>query len=138
MRGLILPILLAALLAMAPTCQQSPREEGEMQLMVSDMPCRQVWGRVLQELERLEIPVAASNPEEGWVETAPVLREALPGAPYARVEEQYRLELICRDALTTRITGRPKVTGIHRDQSRVVLADGWPYWERFLKNLKIK
>jgi hypothetical protein len=128
MGGLIPVVMLAALLALAPTCQQSPREEGGS--LVID--------RVLQELQRLDIPVAASNPEEGWIETAPVLREALPGGPYVRVEEQYRLELKCRDPLTTRISGRPQVTGIRGDQSRSVLTDGWPYWERLLKNLRIK
>jgi hypothetical protein len=138
MRGPILAILLASLLAMAPTCQQSSRDEGGSQLMISDLPCGQVWDKLLQELKRMEVPVAASNPEEGWIETAPVLREALPGDPYGRVEEQYRLELKCRDPLTTRVTGRPRITGIQADQSRLALADGWPYWERFLKNLKIK
>jgi hypothetical protein len=138
MRGPILAIVLASLLTMAPTCQQSSREEGGSQLMISDMPCGQVWDKMLLELKRLEVPVAASNPEEGWIETGPVLREALPGAPYGRVEEQYRLELKCRDPLTTRVTGRPRVTGINADQSRLALTDGWPYWERLLKNLKIK
>jgi hypothetical protein len=138
MRGLILAVVLVSLLTMAPTCQQSPRETGGSQVIVSDLSCRQVWDMVQRELKRLEIPVAAANPEEGWIETGPVYRDPLPGSTYARVEEQYRLELACREPLTTRISGRPQVRGIKADQSRVILEDPWPYWERFLKNLKIK
>ena len=130
--------MLASLLALAPTCQQSQREEGGSQVIVSDIPCRQVWEKIQQELKRLDIPVAGANPEEGWIETAPVLRDPLPGDPYTRVEEQSRLEIKCREALTTRISGRPRVQGIKADQSREVLADGDRYWERFLGNLKIR
>jgi hypothetical protein len=138
MRWLLGSILLAAFLSLAPTCQQSQREEGGSQVIVSDIPCHQVWEKVQQELKRLAIPVAAAKPEEGWLETAPVLREPLPGDPYVRVEEQYRLEIQCRETQTTRISGRPRVSGVRPDQSRVVIGDPWPYWERFLKNLEIK
>jgi hypothetical protein len=138
MRGLILAIMLVSLPAMAPTCQQSSREEGESRMIVSDIPCRQVWDKMQQELKRLEIPVAGANPDEGWIDTAPFQRDPLPGDPYVRVEEQYHIEMRCRDPLTTRISGRPQVLGIKADRSRAVVNDVWPYWERFLGSLKIK
>ena len=101
MRLILLFIVLASFFALGPTCQQV-REESGLNLIVSDIPCDSVGEKIQQELKRLQIPIRKIDPAQGLIETEPIQNDPLPGDGYRKVEEQYRLEMKCREPLTTK------------------------------------
>ncbi len=138
MRLILLMVVLASFAAMAPTCQQVREEESGLNLIVSDIPCDSVGERVQQELKRLQIPIRRIDPGQGLIEAGPVQNDPLPGDGYKKVEEQYRLEMQCREALTTKITCRAVVRGLNPDNTWTLLRETGPYERRFLEQVKIK
>ena len=134
---ILLLVILGSFLALGPTCQHTPKETG-LALIVSDIPCDTVWEKILQELKRLNLPVQKLDREKGMIETGPVQNEPLPGDPYKKVEEQYQLELKCRDPLTTRITCQTRVKGLTADNAWMPLKEVDRYQRRFLENLTIR
>jgi hypothetical protein len=137
MRLILLLVVLASFVSVAATCQQVRQESG-LNLIVSDIPCDSVGDKIQQELERLRIPVLKVDPAQGLIETGPVQNDPLPGAGYKRVEERYRLEMKCREALTTKITCQAVVKGLNPDNSWIQLSETGPYEKRFLDQLKIR
>jgi hypothetical protein len=137
MRLILLLIVLASFAAMGSTCQQVRQESG-LNLIVSDVPCDSVGDKIQQELKRLQIPVRKIDPAQGLIETGPVQNDPLPGDGYKKVEEQYRLEMKCREALTTRITCRAVVKGLNSDNTWIQLSETGPYEKRFLDQIKIR
>jgi hypothetical protein len=137
MRLILLLVILASFAAMAPTCQQV-REESGLNLIVSDIPCDSVGDKIQQELKRLQIPIRKVDPAQGFIETGPVQNEPLPGDGYKKVEEQYRLEMKCREPLTTKITCQAVVKGLNPDNTWTPLPETGPYEKRFLEQLKIR
>ncbi len=137
MRLILLLVVLASFVSMAATCQEVRQESG-LNLIVSDIPCDSVGDKVQQELKRLRIPVLKVDPAQGLIETGPVQNDPLPGDGYKRVEERYRLEMKCREALTTKITCQAVVKGLNPDNSWIQLSETGPYEKRFLDQLKIR
>jgi len=137
MRSTLLFIILASFFAMAPTCQQIRQESG-LNLIVSDIPCDSVGDKIQQELKRLQIPIRKIDPVQGLIETGPVQNEPLPGDRYKKVEEQYRLEMKCREALTTKITCQAVVKGLNPDNTWTPLTETGLYEKRFLEQIKIR
>jgi hypothetical protein len=137
MRLILLLVVLASFVAMAPTCRQVRQESG-FNLIVSDIPCDRVGDKLQLELKRLQIPVRKIDPAQGLIETGPVQNDPLPGDGYIKVEEQYRLEMKCREALTTRITCQAVVKGLNPDNTWIQLSETGPYEKRFLDQIKIR
>jgi hypothetical protein len=137
MRFILLLVVFASLLALGPTCQHTPRDTG-LALIISDIPCDTVWEKVLQELKRLNLTVKRADPEKGRIEIGPVQNEPLAGDAFKKVEEEYQLELKCRDPLTTRITCQTRVKGLTADNAWVPLKEVDRYQGRFLDNLKVR
>jgi hypothetical protein len=137
MRLILVLIVLASFVAMAPTCQQVRQESG-LNLIVSDIPCERVGDIIQQELKRLQIPIRKIDPAQGLIETGPFQNDPLPGDGYKKVEEQYRLEMKCREALTTRITCQAVVKGLNPDNSWTPLPETGPYEKRFLEQIIIR
>ncbi len=137
MRLILLFVVLSSFFALGPTCQQV-REETDLTLMVSGIPCDSVGDKIQQELKRMQIPVRKIDPAQGFIETGPVQNDPLPGDGYKKVEEQYRLEMKCREALTTKITCRAVVKGLNPDNSWTLLPETGPYEKRFLEQLNIR
>jgi hypothetical protein len=137
MRLILLLIILASFFALGPTCQQVRQESG-LNLMVSDIPCDSVGDKIQQELKRLQIPVRKIDPAQGLIETGPVQNDPLSGDGYKKVEEQYRLEMKCREALTTKITCQAVVKGLNPDNTWTQLSETGPYEKRFLEQIKIR
>jgi hypothetical protein len=137
MRLILLFIVLASFFALGPTCQQVRQESG-LNLMVSGIPCDSVGDKIQQELKRLQIPIRKIDPGQGLIETEPVQNEPLPGDDYKKVEEQYRLETKCREALTTKITCQALVRGLNPDNTWTQLPETGPYEKRFLERIKIR
>ncbi len=137
MRLILLLVVLASFVSVAATCQEVRQESG-LNLIVSDIPCDSVGDKLQQELKRLRIPVLKVDPAQGLIETGPVQNDPLPGDGYKRVEERYRLEMKCREALTTKITCQAVVKGLNPDNSWIQLSETGPYEKRFLDQLKIR
>ena len=137
MRLILVLIVLASFVAMAPTCQQVRQESG-LNLIVSDIPCDSVGNKIQLELKRLQIPIRKIDPAQGLIETGPVQNDPLPGDGYKKVEEQYRLEMKCREALTTKITCQAVVKGLNPDNTWTQLLETGPYERRFLEQIKIR
>ena len=137
MRLILLFIIVASFFALGPTCQQVRQESG-LNLMVSDIPCDRVGEKIQQELKRLQIPIRKMDPAQGIIETGPVQNDPLPGDGYKKVEEQYRLEMKCREALTTKITCRAVVKGLNPDNTWTPLPETGPYEKRFLEQINIR
>ena len=137
MRLILVLIVLASFVAMAPTCQQVRQESG-LNLIVSDIPCDSVGDKIQQELKRLQIPIRKIDPAQGLIETGPVQNDPLPGDGYKKVEEQYRLEMKCSEALTTRITCQAVVKGLNPDNTWTPLLETGLYEKRFLEQIKIR
>jgi hypothetical protein len=129
--------VLASFFALGPTCQQV-REESGLNLIVSDIPCDSVGNKVQQELKRLQIPVQRIDPTQGLIETGPVQNDPLPGDGYKKVEERYRLEMKCREALTTKITCQAEVKGLNPDNTWIQVLQTGPYEKRFLEQMNIR
>lgn len=138
MRGILLLVVLASFLALGPTCQHTPKETGLVALIISDIPCDTVWEKVIQELKRLNFPVQKVDREKGRIEIGPVQNEPLAGDAFKKVEEQYQLEVKCRDPLTTRVTCQTRVKGLTADNSWVPLKEVDRYQGRFLDGLKVR
>ncbi len=136
-RLILLLTVLASFAAMAPTCQQV-REESGLNLIVSDIPCDSVADKVQQELKRLHVPIRKIDPALGFIETGPVQNDPLPGGGYKKVEEQYRLEMKCQEALTTKITCRAVVKALNPDNTWTQLPEAGPYEKRFLEQIRIR
>jgi hypothetical protein len=137
MRLILLFIVLASFFALGPTCQQV-REESGLNLIVSDIPCDSVGNKVQQELKRMQIPVQRIEPTLGLIETGPVQNDPLPGDGYKKVEEQYLLEIKCREALTTKITCQALVKGLNPDNTWIQVLQTGPYEKRFLEQMNIR
>ena len=137
MRAILLIVILASFFALAPTCQQVRQESG-LNLMVSDIPCDSVGDKIQQELKRLQIPIRKIDLAQGLIETGPVQNDPLPGDGYKKVEEQYRLEMKCREALTTKITCQAVVKGLNPDNTWIQLPETGPYEKRFLEQIEIR
>jgi hypothetical protein len=137
MRLILLCIVLASFFALGPTCQQVRQESG-LNLMVSDIPCDSVGDKIQQELKRLQIPIRKMDPGQGLIETEPVQNDPLPGDGYKKVEEQYRLEMKCREALTTKITCQALVKGLNPDNTWTPLPETGPYEKRLLERIRIR
>jgi hypothetical protein len=137
MRLILLLVVLASFAAMAPTCQQVRQESG-LNLIVSDIPCDRVGEIVQQELKRLQIPIRRIDSAQGLIETGPVQNDPLPGDGYVKVEEQYRLEMKCREALTTTVTCQALVKGLNPDNTWTQSPETGPYEKRFLEQIRIR
>jgi hypothetical protein len=137
MRFILLLVVLASFLALGPTCQHAPKETG-LALIISDIPCDTVWEKIIQELKRLNFPVQKVDQEKGRIEIGPVQNEPLAGDAFKKVEEQYQLELKCRDPLTTRVTCQTRVKGLTADNIWVPLKEVDRYQGRFLDGLKVR
>jgi hypothetical protein len=138
MRLILLFIVLASFFALGPTCQQVREESSGLNLIVSDIPCDSVGEKIQQELKRLQIPIRKIDPTQGLIETGPIQNDPLPGEGYKKVEEQYRLEMKCREPLTTKITCQGVVKGLNPDNTWIQLPETGLYEKRFLEQLRIR
>ena len=86
----------------------------------------------------MQIPIWNLDPAQGLIETGPVQNDPLPGDGYKKVEERYRLEMKCREALTTKITCQAEVKGLNPDNTWTQLPETGPYEKRFLEQIKIR
>ena len=65
MRPIILLAVAVALLGLGPTCQTTPREDGGLQLIVSDLPCEQVWEKISAGIKKTEYSLGHSGSGKG-------------------------------------------------------------------------
>jgi hypothetical protein len=117
--------------------QSGIKPNPEIVMEIADLPCEQVWEKVIRSLKRNKIPLCWADKNKGYIETEPVLTAPFPGDPFLKIEERYRLEIKCSEPLVTQMTCHVFPYGLTRENKWVKIPDVAKYEKRFFDNLKL-
>ena len=116
---------------MVSDCKRIVKPDSEIVLGVADLKCEEAWEKVLKNLSLNKIPLLKIDSEGRNIETGPVITDPLPGEPYQKMEEKYRIEVKCLKPLFTEIRCYIKVRGFTPDNKWIEIKDTVKYEKRF-------
>ncbi len=127
---------LLVILGMVTDCLPENNPHPNIVMGITDLQCDDVWEGVLRILKTQKIPLLVVDKKAEYIETGSVLTIPLEGDLFQKMEEQYGIEIKCKEPLVTQITCQIKVRGLTNDNNWIVVKDVLKYEMRFLDNLK--
>ncbi len=117
MKGISWIFLFGGLLVGLSSCVSNSKVETSLgfTLMIIDAPCREVIDSIPINLNKRDIPAVWINEDEGLLSAGPITEKSKPGNPYSMIRHTYQLSITCGDELSTRITGKATLEGLHAE-----------------------
>jgi len=143
MRPTFLFILFSLVIFSGTACKevQKTSTPAGINVMVHDIPCEEVIGRVIKECKSQRHPFEWADKEQGILLVGPVTTTPLPDDFFIKMEENIRLEIKCLDPLSTRISLQIQIRGLNSDNQWKDIKDFDKlnaYGKRFLDKLVVK
>lgn len=141
MRPILLPVLFLFLVVGLTACKEVHRglTPGDLNVMVHDIPCKEVVDRILKECQRQDLPFEWADKDHRILLVGPLTSAPLSGDPFKKMEEKIRLETKCIDPLSTRLSLQLQLRGLTADHQWTEVADpekltvyGKRFFDRFL------
>jgi hypothetical protein len=133
-RSIFLLLGISLIFCLGNQCQ-SNRSDGKIILGLEDIPCGQVWDKIINSLGEKNIPIHQANPQTGIILAGPVMTTPLPGSSFQKTEESYRIVLKCFEPLSSQVTCQIKLRGLRSAGEWIEVKDVTGYENRFLKYL---
>ena len=92
-------------------------------LMVIDIPCREVIDSIPKKLNKRDIPAVWIDEDEGLLSAGPITEKSQPGSPYSMIRHTYLLSITCGGELSTTITGKATLEGLHAETKWLSITD---------------
>ena len=143
MRSAFLFILFSLVIFSGTSCKevQKTSTPAGINVMVHDIPCEEVIGRVIEECKSQHLPFEWADKERGILSVGPVTTAPLLADFFIKMEEKIRLEIKCVDPLSTRIALQIQLRGLTSDNQWQDIKDFDKlnaYGKRFLDRLIVK
>ena len=92
-------------------------------MVMVDIPCKYIINSIPLRLEMLGFMFEWIDQEAGMVTVGPITQELETGSVYSTVRETYFLKTVCRDELSTNISGAILLEGLKSDGQWIVITD---------------
>lgn len=116
------------------TCKED-RPDQKIILGVEDIPCDQVWERILKSLREKNIPIQKIDRKKGTILAGPTITDPITGSRFQKMEEDYQIKMKCFEPLSSQITCQIRLKGLTSENRWVEVKEVENYENRFLESL---
>ncbi|MBA4392377.1 MAG: hypothetical protein C0407_02375 [Desulfobacca sp.] len=133
MKSIFLLLGITLICCMGLQCQED-RQDQKIILDIEDVPCDQVWERILNSLREKNIPIQKTDREMGTIVAGPMVTKPISGSLFQKMEEHYHIKIKCFEALSSQITCQINLKGLTSADRWVEVKDVKKYENRFLES----